>query len=143
PEVILSGRRVNDNMGAFVADKVVKLMIQKDHKIKGAKALIMGVTFKENCPDVRNTRVVDIYHELVSFGLDVDIYDPWADADEVKAEYGLTCHTELLCHSRNIGTSSEQCHPELVEGLVEGGYKKYDAIIIAVAHDEFITIDFN
>lgn len=76
PEVILSGRRVNDNMGAFVADKVVKLMIQKDHKIKGAKDLIMGITFKENCPDVRNIRVVDIYHELVSFGLDVDIYDP-------------------------------------------------------------------
>lgn len=118
PEVILSGRRVNDNMGAFVADKVVKLMIQKDHKIKGAKALIMGVTFKENCPDVRNTRVFDIYEELRSFGLDVDIYDPWADADEVKAEYGLTCH------------------PELPEGSM------YDAIIVAVAHNEFLTIDF-
>lgn len=119
PEVILSGRRVNDNMGAFVADKVVKLMIRKDHKIKGAKALIMGLTFKENCPDVRNTRVVDIYHELASFGLDVDIYDPWANADEVIAAYGLTCHSEL---------------PE--ESL-------YDAIIIAVAHDKFLTIDFN
>src|SRR5690606_10877231 len=118
PEVILSGRRVNDNMGAFVADKVVKLMIQKDHKIKGAKALIMGVTFKENCPDVRNTRVVDIYHELVSFGLDVDIYDPWADADEVKHEYGLDISNKLD------------------EDIV------YDAVIVAVAHNEFLDFDY-
>lgn len=118
PEVILSGRRVNDNMGAFVADKVVKLMIQKDHKIKGAKALIMGITFKENCPDVRNTRVVDIYHELVSFGLDVDIYDPWADADEVKHEYGLDISNKLD------------------EDIV------YDAVIVAVAHNEFLDFDY-
>lgn len=118
PEVILSGRRVNDNMGPFVADKVVKLMIQKDHKIKGSRALIMGVTFKENCPDVRNTRVVDIYHELVSFGLDVDIYDPWADANEVKHEYGLTISNELD------------------EDIV------YDAVIVAVAHNEFLDFDY-
>src|SRR5699024_379375 len=89
PQVILSGRRVNDKMGSFVAEKVVKLMIQKDLKIKGAKALIMGITFKENCPDVRNTRVVDIFHELESYGLNVDIYDPWADENIVKAEYNL------------------------------------------------------
>lgn len=118
PEVILSGRRVNDNMGAFVADKVVKLMIQKDHKIKGAKALIMGITFKENCPDVRNTRVVDIYHELVSFGLDVDIYDPWADVDEVKHEYGLDISNKL---DEDIA---------------------YDAVIVAVAHNEFLDFDY-
>src|SRR5690606_1340554 len=84
PNVILSGRRVNDKMGAFVAEKVVKLMIQKDHRIKGTRALILVITFKENCPDVRNTRVVDIYHELKSYGLNVDIWDPWADAVEVK-----------------------------------------------------------
>lgn len=118
PEVILSGRRVNDNMGSFVADKVVKLMIQKDHKIKGSKALIMGITFKENCPDVRNTRVVDIYHELVSFGLDVDIYDPWADPVEVRHEYGLEIHNKLN------------------ETVV------YDAVIVAVAHNEFLTFDY-
>lgn len=118
PQVILSGRRVNDNMGPFVADKVVKLMIQKDHKIKGSKALIMGITFKENCPDVRNTRVVDIYHELISFGLDVDIYDPWADADEVLHEYGIGILTQL---------------DETVS---------YDALIVAVAHREFLTFDF-
>lgn len=90
PQVILSGRRVNDNMGTFVADKVVKLMINKDQKIKGAKALIMGITFKENCPDVRNTRIVDIYFGLKQFGLDVEIYDPWADAAAVAEEYGIT-----------------------------------------------------
>ncbi len=117
PQVILSGRRVNDNMGMFVADKVVKLMIQKDHKIKGAKALIMGITFKENCPDVRNTRVVDIYDELCSFGLDVDIYDPWADAEEVLQEYGL--------HIKN----------RLDE------FAQYDSIIIAVAHNDFLSFN--
>ena len=118
PQVILSGRRVNDNMGPFVADKVVKLMIQKDHKIKGSRALIMGITFKENCPDVRNTRVVDIYHELVSFGLDVDIYDPWADANEVKHEYKLDIVNQLD------------------ESIV------YDAVIVAVAHNEFLKFDY-
>ncbi len=118
PQVILSGRRVNDKMGAFVADKVVKLMIQKDHKIKGSKALIMGITFKENCPDVRNTRVVDIYHELIQFGLDVDIYDPWADAEEVKHEYGLSILNKLD------------------DTIV------YDAVIVAVAHSEFLKFNY-
>ncbi len=118
PQVILSGRQVNDRMGAFVADKVVKLMIQKDHKIKDSRALIMGITFKENCPDIRNTRVVDIYHELVQFGLSVDIYDPWADAAEVKREYGLDI----------IG--------EVDNTIV------YDAIVVAVAHNEFLTFDY-
>lgn len=118
PQVILSGRRVNDKMGAFVADKVVKLMIQKDHKIKGSRALIMGITFKENCPDVRNTRVVDIYHELVQFGLNVDIYDPWADAAEVKHEYDLNILNKLD------------------DTLV------YDAVVVAVAHNEFLEFDY-
>lgn len=118
PQVILSGRRVNDGMGMFVANKVVKLMIQKGHTIKGAKALILGVTFKENCPDIRNTRVVDIHKELVQFGLDVDVYDPWADPEEVKQEYGLDILTKL-------------------------NSKKYKAVVIAVAHNEFLEIDFN
>jgi len=118
PEVILSGRRVNDKMGAFVAEKVVKLMIKKDHKIKGAKALIMGVTFKENCPDVRNTRVVDIYHELKQYELDIDIYDPWANKDEVEEEYGISITNEM---NANV---------------------VYDAIIVAVAHDQFRNFDF-
>lgn len=118
PQVILSGRRVNDYMGAFVADKVVKLMIHKGHTIKGSKVLIMGITFKENCPDVRNTRVVDIYHELISFGLDVDIVDPWADKIEVRQEYGLDILNEV------------------------NGLDGYDSIIVAVAHDEFLKCDF-
>jgi UDP-N-acetyl-D-galactosamine dehydrogenase len=117
PEVILSGRRVNDNMGMYVANKVVKLMIGKSHVIKGANALLLGITFKENCPDVRNTKVVDIYNELVQFGINVDVYDPWADASEVKHEYGVDILSEL-------------------------SDKKYDSIIVAVAHDEFLSIDF-
>src|SRR5690554_2444642 len=118
PQVILSGRRVNDQMGAFAADKVVKLMIQKDHKIKNSRALIMGITFKENCPDIRNTRVVDIYHELEQFGLAVDILDPWADAEQVKREYGLAILNKTD------------------ESIV------YDAIIVAVAHNEFLSFDY-
>lgn len=118
PQVILSGRRVNDNMGSFVAEKLVKLMIDKDQKIKGAKVLIMGVTFKENCPDVRNTRVVDIYHELQHYGINVDVYDPWADPAEVKHEYGL----------------------DIISRLKEG--EQYDGIVVAVAHQEFKDFDF-
>jgi len=118
PQVILSGRRVNDNMGMFVANKVVKLLIAKGHKVKGAKALILGVTFKENCPDIRNTKVTDIYNELQQFGLQVDIYDPWADPEEVKHEYKLTLTPSL-------------------------DNKPYDAVILAVSHNEFLEIDFN
>lgn len=117
PQVILSGRRVNDNMGMFVANKVVKLMIGKGHVIKGANALILGITFKENCPDVRNTKVVDIYNELIQFGISVDIYDPWADDYEVKHEYGIQILREL-------------------------SNKKYNSVIVAVAHNEFLDIDF-
>lgn len=117
PQVILSGRRVNDNMGIFVANKVVKLLIQKGHKISGCRALILGITFKENCPDIRNTKVVDIYHELIQFGISVDIYDPWADAKEVKHEYGLDL-TEDIAHS-------------------------YDAVILAVAHDQYNALDYS
>jgi UDP-N-acetyl-D-galactosamine dehydrogenase len=118
PQVILSGRRVNDHVGHFVANKVVKLMIEKDHKIKGSRALIMGITFKENCPDVRNTRVVDIFYELKQFGLQVDIYDPWADAAEVKHEYDLDVLNKLDCNT------------------------VYDAIVVAVAHNEFLNFDY-
>ncbi|WP_277679570.1 UDP binding domain-containing protein, partial [Gracilibacillus dipsosauri] len=118
PQVILSGRRVNDYMGQFVASKVVKLMIAKDHKIKGSRALIMGITFKENCPDVRNTRVVDIYHELQAYGLAVDIYDPWANCDEVEEEYGVKILNKI---DKSI---------------------VYDAIVVAVAHNEFLDFDY-
>jgi nucleotide sugar dehydrogenase len=119
PQVILSGRRVNDHIGAFIAEKVIKLMIKKDHKIKGSKALILGITFKENCPDVRNTRVVDIYKELVQFGLEVDVYDPWANSGEVKSEYGISILNELTTDTT------------------------YDAVVVAVAHKEFLELDYS
>lgn len=117
PQVILSGRSVNENMGIFVAGKVVKMLIARDDKVKGDKVLILGFAFKENCPDIRNTRVIDIYKELKQFGLSVDIYDPWAIAAEVEKEYGITLETHLQ-------------------------QKDYKAIILAVAHDEFLEIDY-
>ena len=117
PQVILSGRRVNDNMGIFVANKLVKLMIQKGKKIGGARTLMLGITFKENCPDIRNSRVVDIYKELIDFGMEVDVYDPWANAEEVEKEHGIS----------------------LVETLGED----YDAIVLTVAHGEFLGLPFD
>ncbi|MBL0302355.1 MAG: nucleotide sugar dehydrogenase [Cytophagaceae bacterium] len=95
PALIGSGRRINDNMGSFVANKVIKLMIQKNIEIKEARALVLGITFKENCPDIRNTKVVDIYAELKEFGLDVEIYDSWADKEEVNEEYGIKLISEI------------------------------------------------
>jgi len=115
PEIILAGRRLNDNMGMYVANQVLKLMIQKEHKIAGAKVLVLGITFKENCPDIRNSRVIDVIKELQEFGTDVVVYDPWADVEEVKREYGL----ELLSSP-------------------EG---EYDAVVLAVSHDKFNDLD--
>jgi len=117
PQVILSGRRVNDNMGMFVANKVIKLMIKKGHKIEGSEAIILGITFKENCPDIRNSRVIDIYHELQQFGVKVDVYDPHADSIDVKKEYGIN----------------------LIEDISK---KKYHAVILAVSHDLFLELDY-
>jgi UDP-N-acetyl-D-galactosamine dehydrogenase len=117
PEVILSGRRINDNMGIFVANKLIKLMIKKGHTIKGSKVLVLGITFKENCPDIRNSRVIDVVRELEEFGCDVDVYDPWADKEEVKREYGF----------------------ELLKDIKE--FKKYDGIVLAVAHKEFKDLE--
>jgi len=118
PKVILSGRAVNNSIAKFIADKVLKLMIQKDHKIKDANVLILGVTFKENCPDCRNTKVVDIATELEEFGCKVDIYDPWASPEVVKHEYGK----------------------ELTLGIDPD--KDYAAVIACVSHDQFKTFDF-
>ncbi|UFH33342.1 nucleotide sugar dehydrogenase [Chryseobacterium sp. C-71] len=118
PDVILSGRRVNDSIARFIAAKVVKLLIAKGEVIKNSKALILGVTFKENCPDIRNTKVFDIYKELLDYGINVDVYDPWASKKEVRDEYGI----------------------KLLDYLSEDN--KYDSIIIAVSHTQFLTIDF-
>jgi len=117
PQVILSGRRTNDEMGLFVANKVVKLLIHKGHTVKGSKALVLGITFKENCPDIRNSRVIDVIQELREFGIEVDLYDPWADPAEVAHEYGL----QLLSHQPDLS--------------------QYDSIILAVAHDQFKQMD--
>ncbi len=115
PEIILAGRRLNDSMGQYVATQVVKLMVKKDLKVLGSKILMLGITFKENCPDIRNTRAIDIYKELRSYDLSVDVYDPWADKEEVWHEYGLRA--------------------------VDNLESNYDAVVLAVAHNEFLEMD--
>jgi UDP-N-acetyl-D-galactosamine dehydrogenase len=89
PEIILGGRRINDGMGRYVAGELVKLLIQRGHQVRGARVLVLGITFKENCPDIRNSRAIDVIRELMEYGCDVDVYDPWADPQEVHAEYGI------------------------------------------------------
>jgi UDP-N-acetyl-D-galactosamine dehydrogenase len=121
PQIILAGRRLNDNMGGYVAGQVIKLMIKKGHRIEGSRVLVLGITFKENCPDVRNTRVVDIIRELEDYGCKVEVYDPWADKDEVSGEYDI----QLL----------ERMSPESLTG--------YAAVIVAVAHREFGELAFD
>lgn len=116
PEIILAGRRLNDSMGQYVASEIIKLMVNHDVRIKGANILVLGITFKENCPDVRNTRAVDVISNLESFGTKVTIYDPWASPEEVKHEYNLVTTTEL---------------PN----------KTYDAVVLTVAHKEFKELD--
>ena len=112
PEMILAGRRINDNMGNYVAQQIALLMIQRKIQVKGSRILVMGLTFKENCPDVRNTKIVDVVKELEKYGARVDVCDPWADPDEAEHEYGL----------RPIRKARPGC---------------YDAVVMGVAHDEF------
>ncbi|RLD58674.1 MAG: Vi polysaccharide biosynthesis UDP-N-acetylglucosamine C-6 dehydrogenase TviB [Bacteroidetes bacterium] len=119
PEIILAGRRLNDNMGSFVAGQIVKLMIKKEQRIAGSRALILGITFKENCPDIRNSRVIDIIRELTEFGVQIDIFDPWANSKEVKKEYGIKLISKEELDARG----------------------EYDAIVLAVAHDKFADLD--
>ncbi len=115
PEMILAGRRLNDNMGKYVVSEVVKLMLHRKLQVSGSKVLVMGLTFKENCPDIRNTKVVDLVSEFKDYGCDVDFLDPWADPQEVHQEYGITMTSNI---------------DELSTG-------KYNAVILAVAHNEF------
>lgn len=121
PEVILSGRRVNNNMGHFIANKVIKLMIAKGQKILDSKVLVLGITFKENCPDIRNTKVINVIDELKGFGCNVSIYDSWANPQEVKERHNI----ELITH-----------HSSLIP-------HHYNAIILAVAHNEFLKLDYH
>jgi UDP-N-acetyl-D-galactosamine dehydrogenase len=120
PEIILAGRRMNDTMGAWIAGQIVKLMIKKNIQINNSRILILGITFKENCPDIRNSKVIDVINELNTFGCQVEVFDPWADPAEVKHEYGL----DLL---PSIDTSS--LHTD------------YKAVVLAVAHDKFSGIN--
>lgn len=127
PNVILSGRRVNDQMGSFIASKVVKLMSSKNIPLKKSKALLLGITFKENCSDVRNTKVIDIYNELIDYGLVVDVFDPVADKEDVRRKYGIPDVNENFSINEN-------------NYLIPLNGKKYDAVILAVAHNEFKNI---
>jgi UDP-N-acetyl-D-galactosamine dehydrogenase len=115
PEIILAGRRLNDNMGFYVANRTIKLMIKKGHTIAGSRVLVLGITFKENCPDIRNSRVIDVINEFRDFSCKVDVYDPWADHAEVKHEYGVD--------------------------LIDRPSDNYDAVVLAVAHDQFKETD--
>ena len=117
PEIILAGRRLNDSMGEYVANQVVKLMIKKGINVNGANLLMLGITFKENCPDIRNTKIVDVINSLADYGISITIYDPWANSTEVKHDYGL---------------ESSKLVPN----------KKFDAIVLGVAHKEFSGINF-
>jgi UDP-N-acetyl-D-galactosamine dehydrogenase len=116
PEVILAGRRINDNMGAHIASRVIKLMTQNDLPVNKANVLVLGITFKENCPDIRNSKVIDLIRELESYGTRVDVFDPQADAEEVKHEYGIS--------------------------LISSPGKNYSAIVLAVSHKEFSSLDW-
>jgi UDP-N-acetyl-D-glucosamine/UDP-N-acetyl-D-galactosamine dehydrogenase len=118
PEIILAGRKMNDSMGSYVATETVKMMIKKGATIKGSNVLVLGITFKENCPDIRNSRVIDIIEELQTYDINVDVYDPWASAEEVQHEYKL----ELICKAEYL-----QSH--------------YDGIVLAVSHNEFLEMD--
>lgn len=118
PEIILAGRKMNDSMGGYVAQETVKMMIKKGARIKDSNALVLGITFKENCPDIRNSRVIDIIEEFETYDVNVDVYDPWASKDEVRHEYGF----ELLDNASQLKND-------------------YDAIILAVSHNEFLELD--
>ena len=118
PEIILAGRRLNDSMGQYVAEQVIKTMIKKDINVNGAEILMLGITFKENCPDVRNTKIVDVIKALEDFGVKVTTFDPWANPEEVDHEYKLECQNTI---------------PN----------KKFDAIVVGVAHKEFLDMDFS
>lgn len=117
PEIILAGRKLNDRMGAYIGSEVIKLIKKKNQNIDSAEVLILGITFKENCSDIRNSKVIDIVHELNEFGANVDVFDPWANSNDVMNEYGI----------------------KLIDSIYQ---KKYNALILAVSHDDFFKIDF-
>jgi UDP-N-acetyl-D-galactosamine dehydrogenase len=118
PEIILAGRRVNDGMGSYIASQLIKRMIKSNIKVNNAKILVLGFTFKENCPDIRNTKVINVIEELKSYGTDVSVYDPWANTLEIKKKYHINALNEF---------------PKT----------KFDAILLAVAHNDFLELNLN
>ncbi|MGO2295207.1 MAG: nucleotide sugar dehydrogenase [Psychroflexus halocasei] len=119
PEIILAGRRMNDGMGEYVAQEVIKMMVQKEAKVKNGKTLVLGITFKENCPDVRNTKAIDVINELKAYNMEVDVCDPWANPEEVKSIFGI----DLLTDCSQIQS-------------------RYDSIVLCVSHQEFLKLDY-
>ncbi len=119
PEIILAGRRLNDNMGRYAASRIIKLLIKQGHRVLNSRVLVLGITFKENCPDIRNSRVIDVVDELTEFGVQVDVYDPWANKDEVEAEYEIA----------------------LIDAPTPEQKAQYDAVVLAVGHDRFREVD--
>jgi len=119
PEIILAGRRLNDNMGIYVANQVVKLMIHKGSRVEGSRVLVLGIAFKENCPDIRNSRVIDVVRELQEFGCNIDVYDPWADGEDVQQTYGIN----------------------MLDSSTLPNFSLYAAVVLAVAHEIFKTLD--
>lgn len=129
PDVILSGRRVNDEIPVFIASKVVKLMIQKGIDVSRSRVLLLGFAFKENCPDTRNTKVAKIYEELVSYGIEVDVYDPWVNVEEVREEYGI----EVMTGTESINNKGFQVNDHRLP--LSG--KRYDGVVLTTAHEDF------
>ncbi|MDE5430529.1 nucleotide sugar dehydrogenase [Elizabethkingia meningoseptica] len=125
PEIILAGRRLNDSMGKYIADQIVKEMIKKNINVNGAEILMLGVTFKENCPDVRNTKIVDVIFALEDFGVKVTTYDPWANPEEVQHEYGI----DSICKLNSLKNQSD--------------FKKFDGIVLGVSHNEFLELSID
>ena len=119
PEIILAGRRLNDNMGRYAASRIIKLLIKQGHRVLNSRVLVLGITFKENCPDIRNSRVIDVVDELTEFGVQVDVCDPWANKDEVEAEYEIA----------------------LIDAPTPEQKAQYDAVVLAVGHDRFREVD--
>ncbi len=137
PEIILAGRRLNDSMAGYVASQVVKTMIQKGINVNNSHVLMLGITFKENCPDVRNTKIVDVIRALEEYGVNVCVYDPWANPEEVHHEYGITPLNDIEAVRNNHG------NPHTPHLTPQTSDHRYDAVVLGVAHNEFLDLDFD
>ena len=139
PEIILAGRRINDSMAGHVASQVVKTMIRKGINVNNSHVLMLGITFKENCPDVRNTKIVDVIHALEEYGVNVCVYDPWANPEEVYHEYGIKPLNNIN-DVQNGELNNAPCEKTKQQNNEK---TRYDAIVLGVAHDKFMDLDFD